>query len=763
MVDPMQRNRPGAAPAALTRRAAAIPSEIVDLDGTLAMESGSAPQRISVASIFRFRWTILCVFLSVAALAAPGVWYLYVPMYIATATVEVAPVIPRLVYQTEENGVIPLYQQYLSSQVNIVSSSTVLERVLDRAEVRKTKWYAGKSDTLWDWVLSARPPLERLIDELQVVTPRQTQLIIISMECAAPGEAKVIVDACVEEYLKFVRERFSEEDKRLLAALRMERDSLRAQIALTEKGVAQLRQQLGTGAPDELITQRRVRLDRLESELSNVALELSIVESQLQDRDAAPAAPGLSQVNFGDDAVWRDLNQAVRAAQQRLESGKTLYGEQHPMLQQMQQAVSEAQERLATRERQLASPEYVAALAGAQAGAAPLTGPAAALNPLVLRSRMKELSIRQKRLTEELDRERSDFSATFAMSESLSLQSEQLRQGRDKLDAVAHRLDVKETEAQVPASIRAISAATEPTVPVNQKRFYQLFIGAFVAAAGAGLGAGFLRARFNRSVLNTQDIATPARDAFLGRMIYRPELSYGELRDCAMTADSVRLIRTALLKRLEGRPGQVVQFTSAGPGAGKSTLTTLLARSLAQAGKRVLIVDGDVRRPSLDRLFNLPQGPGLMDVLMAPELDQKAVRRTDIPNLDIVTAGSEANRAQIELLANGMFTSLLKQWRCQYDIVLLDSAPLLAVADAAMIGQKVDGSVLVVREGHCRRADLAEAVSLLLSSGGSLVGTVFVGSLQRFGYGGYSYRYGYGYGYGARSGYALTTSRARGQ
>jgi capsular exopolysaccharide synthesis family protein len=187
-----------------------------------------------------------------------------------------------------------------------------------------------------------------------------------------------------------------------------------------------------------------------------------------------------------------------------------------------------------------------------------------------------------------------------------------------------------------------------------------------------------------------------------------------------------------------------VQITSAGPASGKTTLAVMLGRSLAQSGKRVLLVDADVRRPSLARHFAFEPSPGLMDVLADSTAEVRGIRVTSVPQLSVLTAGEWTRQEDFELLANGALSSVLERWRREYDLILLDSSPLLGTADGVILSRQVDGTVLVVRERHCRREALVAALATLSAAGGKLLGTVFVGTRHA---GMYGYGYGYAYEY----------------
>jgi capsular exopolysaccharide synthesis family protein len=195
-----------------------------------------------------------------------------------------------------------------------------------------------------------------------------------------------------------------------------------------------------------------------------------------------------------------------------------------------------------------------------------------------------------------------------------------------------------------------------------------------------------------------------------------------------MLQEHVRIVRTGLLNRLAGLQRATVLITSAGPSAGKTTVALMLSRSLAQTGRRVLLVDVDLYRPSVASRLGVRPPSGLEDVLEGRLSDQEAVMSGDIPNLDLLPIATPGRVKSNELLANGVFQLGLQRWRERYDFVIMDSCPLLPVADGRILLPLVDGAVLVAREGHCRHDELVEALRIIERSGGNMLGTVFVGT-----------------------------------
>ncbi|SFI26406.1 polysaccharide biosynthesis tyrosine autokinase [Planctomicrobium piriforme] len=200
-----------------------------------------------------------------------------------------------------------------------------------------------------------------------------------------------------------------------------------------------------------------------------------------------------------------------------------------------------------------------------------------------------------------------------------------------------------------------------------------------------------------------------------------PALCYYH-RPGSREAEAYRSVRTTLFVSMR-EDHKVVQVSSAAPGEGKSTTAANLAIAIAQSGKKVLLVDCDLRRPTQHTLFQVPQEVGLTDVLLR-EIDwQNAVRPTQIENLSLMTAGlCPENPA--ELLSTGTLQVMLRRAREEYDVVLLDSPPILAVSDPCIISPHADGLLLVVRMKKTKRATVQRVHETLQSHGVQVYGVI---------------------------------------
>ena len=225
-------------------------------------------------------------------------------------------------------------------------------------------------------------------------------------------------------------------------------------------------------------------------------------------------------------------------------------------------------------------------------------------------------------------------------------------------------------------------------------------------------------------------------------------------------AEAFRGIRTAIYFGMKGANHKVIQMTSPMKGDGKSTTAANLAISIAQTGNRILLIDADMRRPQAHRLFGLKPTLGLEDVILGNRTAAEAILPSGVENLSILANGTRpVNPA--ELLTSPRFVAVLDQLRNEYDLIIIDTPPVLLVSDPAIVAPRVDGLLLVIRVGKSTKAESVRARNILAELDvnilGVLVNTVDAGSGKEGEYGyGYGYNYSYDYdakSYGAEYGY----------
>jgi len=197
-----------------------------------------------------------------------------------------------------------------------------------------------------------------------------------------------------------------------------------------------------------------------------------------------------------------------------------------------------------------------------------------------------------------------------------------------------------------------------------------------------------------------------------------------QVRPQSQMAESYRALRTSLLLSNLGAPPKVIMMTSALPQEGKTTTSINCAVVLAQKGVRVLLIDADLRRPSIHKTLGMAPHSGLSNVLTGSTTIEKAITHTSIlPNLDVLTAGTPPPNPA-ELLASTNMRDLLEQLREQYDHIVIDTPPSLSVTDAVVLSPRADAVVLVIRSGQTTKQALRRSRDILTQVNAKVVGVL---------------------------------------
>ena len=720
--------------------------------GTAGPTQAIPPANDIIESMFRFKWTILAIFVLVAAPAIAAIWTQVIPKYQARAEVRVRPIIPFLVFQTEDSGRIPLYDSFLNTQVSIMKSLVVLQRALDQQEVRETQWYKEPPESLLQRLLGNRgtPPIEKLRAAFSVQARRGTEIIDVAFMASNAKDAKIIVNAVLEHYIIYFRDMSDATKDKLYRQLVDQYKSLENEIQGREKIIAELRRSLRTADPQELISAQRVRLDGTQARLSELRQSIAVLEWEVKQamtndsNDVLVASTDRMerQPKYYEDAEWRERDINVKTTRHNIENN--LLTPNHPDIVRAEKDLKFAEELLRLREAQLDEqwrdrPKNAAGVPVTITGAG---GPdyKIEIGSMSPEHQLAQAEQEKKLLLADFEKQRGDFEGFWETAQLLDKENNALLHKRELFSAVRQRLDTKNMERNVPGSIEVLTLAHASSQPYNDRRIMFTAM-ALVLGLGMGGGAAFLRASRNQTIYAPKDMPHPMQVPFLG---YIPVIRTRRASDDEVSPamiESIRFVRTALLSRLDGQGNTTVLVTSADAGTGKTTFTMMLGKSLAQAGKKVLMIDADFQRMTLTKRFNLSDKSGFMESLCCRSVDKRHIFPTETSGLSIVPAGKQGDDGAVfEEIANGAFKACIGELRKQYNIILLDSSPILLLADATILSSQVDGTIMVERELVSRRANVIDALARLGSAGGRLLGTVFVGS-------GSHEKYGYGYHY----------------
>jgi tyrosine-protein kinase Etk/Wzc len=287
---------------------------------------------------------------------------------------------------------------------------------------------------------------------------------------------------------------------------------------------------------------------------------------------------------------------------------------------------------------------------------------------------------------------------------------------------------------------------TEPNV--SRKILYFLILGTLL-----GIGMAFFLEYLDTTVKTPEQLKTITDLAYLGTVYHAFSEGNGSTGELKMleapyshVAEAFRTIKTNLLFSNLGESKKLFLITSSGPQEGKTFITANLAASLAQSGKRVLVLETDLRNPSMRRIFGGQKSPGLTNILTNGDVESsgRVFQKTPVERLEFISSGDTSPNPS-ELLGSEKMDRFLSSIRDRYDFILFDSPPAFLTSDSLVLAQKADGVIFVARSGQVQKEILRETVGLFFGLKIKMLGIIF-NDVKREGRGYYYYKYSYYYG-----------------
>ena len=309
---------------------------------------------------------------------------------------------------------------------------------------------------------------------------------------------------------------------------------------------------------------------------------------------------------------------------------------------------------------------------------------------------------------------------------------------------------LKETNVQIglqQADSRLLSEAV-PRGAVSPRKSRILVLSAILGAL-VGVGLVLLREMQFASFRTTDELREHSGQTVLGSIPVIPggsrrdSLGYLRAKPASVVAEAVRNLRTSVLLSNLDAPPQVIMITSSVAGEGKTTVALALAQNMAGLGKRVLLIEGDIRRRIFAEYFNVTAGVSLLDAMSDPAtLDGPALHQPDV-GVDLLVA-TKAHINAADLFSSEKFSTLIAELRQRYDFILIDTPPVLAVPDARVIAPLADCVLYIVHWNLTTRTQLRQGLEMFSSVGLKVAGLVLskidAKQMKRYGYGG---QYGY--------------------
>jgi polysaccharide biosynthesis transport protein len=690
----------------------------------------AGPDAVSLLQALRRRWVLAVgAGLACAAAAASAAWVLMPPAkYTAHAMLRVASNHPNLVFNTHGDGT--AYATYQRTQIILMKSRSVLTAALRDPKIAARPTVKEQYD-----------PAEWLEKELAIDFPSGSEVLQVGLSGERPEDIAALVNAVVDSYLKNVvdRENLGRHDRfdnltkvfnkyqADLEAKRKELRTLAESVGTDDKQTLALQQQLGL----EQVARTKAELQDLRSKKREAEIELALLEARNQ-----PAAPGVGGGGGRDlgaeveaDQGVRDLKGAIDDLYKKLEQVRRLAVKGNdPTSAAIWREIGATQKSLNER-RQRVRQELARRPAGGGGGGGSLQDEIA---------QIRQKIATYKRFETMVDGQLRDMTRSLAKfnTEALDLQNQQdeIAITTETAKKVGSLREAIEVEFQAPPRITLWDKAEVPRTKDTSKRIKIVGAAGFGSFAFILLGVSFWEYRARR--INSADEVVhglglrlmgtlpaipsrPRRAALPGR----PERERGWDE---VLVESINAIRTILLHASRTEALQVVMVTSAQKGEGKTSLSVHLAASLARAGYKTLLIDGDLRSPAAHRLFDMAVEPGLAEYLRGDVAGDLA-RPTPIDGLWLIPAGASDPRA-MQALALEAVGDLFARARADYDFVIVDTAPVLPVADTLLLSRHVDAVVFSILRDVSRIPKVYAAYERLKVLGVRLLGAVVTGT-----------------------------------
>lgn len=322
----------------------------------------------------------------------------------------------------------------------------------------------------------------------------------------------------------------------------------------------------------------------------------------------------------------------------------------------------------------------------------------------------------------------------------------QLSRQIDEKQSVYDRVLDTYTQARVSQALQTnvitiVQRATVPTEPSGPNLLINLLVGLGAGLVG-GVALAFIFERGDDKLYSSKQAEAVTNLAVIGKIPRFEREQHGQLLNGhSIQSEAFRHLRTQIYSLVNNQNMKTLLMTSAEPEVGKSTVTANLAYSIAQSDRDVLVIDADMRRPKLHKLLNIPNDFGLSNVLAGEIPASEAIVKTDTPHLYVLPSGrSDDNPA--ELLSSGQMSQLLDELRERYAMILFDTPPFLAVADAAILAPLVDGVALVLMLTQSSEEAVSDTREQLANVNAHLVGVIINRADEDNSYRKYRYEYG---------------------
>jgi capsular exopolysaccharide synthesis family protein len=698
----------------------------------------------------RKRWPFVVLSMIVATVVAFVYTYRQPKIYEATCQVIIEPMAPQVLPGSKDvvelgTGSFWANKEFYETQYRIIQSTSVGQRTAEKLGLQYDPDYAGAVGPNHDLAALGRT----IAGQLNVKALKDSRLALITVSDRKPQRAALIANTVADTYIEYNLDYKLEGARSAMAWLAEQEADLKHQLEQSELKLYQYKKDRNL-----LAVSLDDKQSMLSQNLANVNSKLTELHIKLLEMDAKRKMIERARNNIGEEETLPEIREKGTIEKLRdtyVQQQKdyadlsSRYGPEHPRMKALQGQMDTIKRNY--------EQEVDGVLATFEKSYQELLD--------------NERSL--KALMEQQKKEAIELSKIEVEYKPLQRAAEQ----EDKMYGIiaSRQKEIDITGPMKTNNVRVLERAIVPGVPVRPKPVQNLLLG-LMLGLGTGIALAFAIEALDNTLKTQQDVEQFLGTTVLGLVPIIGAAPGGEAlqegdnlreRDLgvfldpkSVAAECCRSIRTNILFMSPDRPLKIMVVTSPSPQEGKTTSAINLGVTMAEAGGRVLIVDTDMRRPRLHRSFGVPNQTGISTVIVGKATLEQAIKRTDVPNLDVLTCGPVPPNPS-ELLHTDRFGAVLAECAKLYDRIILDSPPTSAVTDPAVLGNLADGVVLVIKAGETTREAAMHARRQLATAKARLFGVIVNAidfSNPAYGYEYYYrnyYRYGYTYGNGPDS------------
>ena len=672
--------------------------------------------------LLRKRWVTVFAIALISTVLVTIVVFHMKPVYRATARMEVQAETPALQTLDELHPNTASDAAFLQTQVDLLQNNnlaweTIQELGLGTRLPELSAGQIGGAASINTSLPATQSSLIRAFKyHLHVELLNESRLVEVSFESVDPGLAAAVANALVKNYVESNFRSKYETTRQATAWMEEQLNELKAKVEKSQQALVDYERETSIADVGDKENVVRERLAQLSTDLTAAQVERankqSVYDSMQNKAEAAIVA---------DDALLAQLDSKSAELHTEYAAATSQYGPNHYKVKELRNQISEVDALIAQERKRVIDrigSDYRTAVRREEL--------------------LSQQVAQQKKEVEKLNQLLIQYTMLKGEFETnQQLYNELLKRLKDATVSVTLRA----------SNVRLADEALTPTMPIRPNKRVDIAAGLFVGLI-LGVTLAFVQASLDRTVKTAEDIeagiavptlaviplGTRSRGRYGGYFAQKSQKAAGN-GNLALTilhapgsemAESFRVLRTSILLSSAASPPQVLLVTSANPSEGKTFASVNLALALAQRGGRVLLIDGDLRRPSVLKTLGLPDGNGrgLSTVLTgAHDLDQALEVFTDSPNLWVLPPGPiPPNPA--ELVSSHRMEALVRELRQRFEHIVLDSPPVLMVTDGILLSTLADGVILVVESGATSRGALHRVRRILDRAGANTLGAV---------------------------------------